>query len=851
MDTLTAVFERRHDDVGRHRRPLEDFIAERVRNRVHDRAVGRADRRLADAANPDGRLRIRKVDRVADEVQRRIENRRRPVVMEAPCERETVVRVVRPSLRQRVAEAEHRSAEELTLEAERVQYLSDVADGRVIKDLDGAGLGVDFNGREADDVGLRLAVARIRVLRHGDQTLAGERGYRRLREVVDVLGNLVAVVLAAELDGFLRRLRERHAAAWAGTLAAGHLVRVRIAAARFRRDLLKFLDRVGGRRMPGARHRVRRLTSGGDARPRQILRRVAEDHVALLPRHVEHFGGDAVHVESRFGPEITDARLELHTAVRLDDEQAVEADGPARERADGDADAARFGALLLAAVRRLLLFPLEQLAAFVQCFPDERAGHVRLLPGRQGRTERGLARRRVDLPELHLIDAELLRGLREDRLHDADALHPARRALRDFRRRVREHGQTAPAHRLRLIGERDRRACGPRVALRVVRTVVADRVHVDGRDAAIFSEAGLDAREDTGPRAADEVLFLARDAHHHRCVRFLRQQGRNRHEDRPRNLAAEAASGVLADDVHLVRLNAGPARNRRDRLDRALRRAVEIQLAVLPVRHRRARFEGLMARRLRHEGFVHHEAGFLEAFLDVAEPPFVCRLAERQLTIAGVLEIVVSPLPDGDLRSRRSSGRRAAAATRRVAAALWTLLSLWSWRSWLRCARRAACRRCRRRCRTDPHIALRPCVRTAGTQALNRVDDEGQRLEVDVDRFDRFGRFELARRGNRENRLALIERPLGPAAFPPGGRLHGFPRGRARPGAGELLGRWGRFYAGHRHRFARVEPPHARVRHRAREELAEQHAVDAPVLGVSRLASDFCDEIGRAVVFAD
>src|SRR2546426_7893018 len=86
-----------------------------------------------------------------------------------------------------------------------------------------------------------------------------------------------------------------------------------------------------------------------------------------------------------------------------------------------------------------------------------------------------------------------------------------------------------------------------------------------------------------------------------------------------------------------------------------------------------------MARRLRHEGFVQHEVGFLEAFLDVAEPPFVCRLAERQLTIAGVLEIVVGPLPDGDLRSRRSGGRRAAAPTRRVTPAPWALFRLLRW----------------------------------------------------------------------------------------------------------------------------------------------------------------------------
>src|ERR1043166_3597546 len=43
------------------------------------------------------------------------------------------------------------------------------------------------------------------------------------------------------------------------------------------------------------------------------------------------------------------------------------------------------------------------------------------------------------------------------------------------------------------------------------------------------------------------------------------------------------------------------------------------------------------------------------------------RLAERYLAVAGVLEVVVGPLPDGDLR--RHDRRRAAAASRSSAAA--------------------------------------------------------------------------------------------------------------------------------------------------------------------------------------
>src|SRR5690349_9736500 len=91
VSSLPAVFERVEDDVGRDRRAPEDLVANRIRNRIHDGAVCRADRRLADAANASGRFGIREIHTVAVEVERRVENRRRLVLIETARQRDAVL----------------------------------------------------------------------------------------------------------------------------------------------------------------------------------------------------------------------------------------------------------------------------------------------------------------------------------------------------------------------------------------------------------------------------------------------------------------------------------------------------------------------------------------------------------------------------------------------------------------------------------------------------------------------------------------------------------------------------------------------------------------------------------------
>ena len=79
-------------------------------------------------------------------------------------QRDAVVLVVDPLLADRVADAQHRAAENLPAEAARVNHRADVGDGEVIEDVVLAGLDVDFDFGEPGDEGARLAVARVVVL---------------------------------------------------------------------------------------------------------------------------------------------------------------------------------------------------------------------------------------------------------------------------------------------------------------------------------------------------------------------------------------------------------------------------------------------------------------------------------------------------------------------------------------------------------------------------------------------------------------------------------------------------------------------------------------------------------------
>ena len=130
---------------------------------------------------------------------------------------------------------EARAALDLRQQAPRIDDRPDVADGQKIDERRLPGFDVDLHFGEPDHERVGDAVARMVVLGHAHQPEPGERRRRRARHRIDVLGQLVTVEPAAELDGPPRRLRV--AQSTSGTAAPVHALAANLVVVRAsRRD---------------------------------------------------------------------------------------------------------------------------------------------------------------------------------------------------------------------------------------------------------------------------------------------------------------------------------------------------------------------------------------------------------------------------------------------------------------------------------------------------------------------------------------------------------------------------------------------------------------------------------------
>ncbi len=196
-----------------HRRAAENFVSQRVGKRVEDRHAAGADGRLADAARADGRFRIGNVQRLPFHLV--------PVHPEwsaAWCGGNAWPAAGRSAGRKPTSgrwrgRCRASSGPAPDRPGARMNHRADVGHGEIIQDPVFAGFQIDFHLGKSRDIGMGLAIARHGVARHGQQSLTRQRLRRSHRKFIDALRQLVAVVDAAQFDGALGSLRQRHAGA--------------------------------------------------------------------------------------------------------------------------------------------------------------------------------------------------------------------------------------------------------------------------------------------------------------------------------------------------------------------------------------------------------------------------------------------------------------------------------------------------------------------------------------------------------------------------------------------------------------------------------------------------------------
>ena len=102
--------------------------------------------------------------------------------------------------------------------------------------------------------------------------------------------------------------------------------------------------------------------------------------------------------------------------------------------------------------------------------------------------------------------------------------------------------------------------------------------------------------------------------------------------------------------------DADPSRDAEDGLSGALRAGVDVDLAVLPVRHHGPGLQRLVAGVGRDERFVEHERGILEARLEVTVRPLLGRIRHhRQAARVGFSQLRRGPLQPRGFRDGADS----------------------------------------------------------------------------------------------------------------------------------------------------------------------------------------------------
>ena len=129
-------------------------------------------------------------------------------------------------------------------------------------------------------------------------------------------------------------------------------------------------------------------------------------------------------------------------------------------------------------------------------------------------------------------------------------------------------------------------------------------------------------------------------------------------------------------------------------------------------------------------------------------------------------------------------------------------------------------------------------IRSAGIQALERIDNEWQWLVFDLDALDRVGSDGFIDGRDRQDRFTDVMRIVGQNAL------------ASALGCWYILGSQDTEHAVHRQRVTGINAGHPGMWHRAKQHFAKDHTRDAKVFCIFRFAGNFGAKIGWSEILS-
>ena len=250
---------------------------------------------------------------------------------------------------------------------------------------------------------------------------------------------------------------------------------------------------------------------------------------------------------------------------------------------------------------------------------------------------------RIDPANLQPVDTQFPCGLVYDGRHCRGHLILPRPALCTAWRGIGQYRQTAKAHRIGIINQRDsaaRRGC---VTTGRVSANVLDNKHICGRGLAVGGKAHLHPALEADTGGTHVVLLFTRYAQLHRTANLFREVAGKSYYRISADLGAKTAARILTDEHDVFKFDAQHAGKPWQKVTLALCRTMHVTRTVLPVRHRRTGLHAHMCITGGYERLLDDDFRSGKTFFKITVSPFVHELTAWLVASSELVNLLAGP----------------------------------------------------------------------------------------------------------------------------------------------------------------------------------------------------------------